>query len=260
MRHHFSLGLSIFSVLAWNSCAEAQTTAPHDWSGVYLGASIGGAGTFADVGASTSDGFAGSYFTPPDPEQISAITDGNFSQWQATGGVLGGFGQQWGTLYLGIEGSANSLDFDGSRTSGAVYVSNSTGRFSHTVSVSADWQATLRARLGFAYDRWLGYVTGGAAMTKVKLDASYTDNFLGAGARGHSTSDETRLGFVVGAGGEYALTDSWTARVEYLYADYGKMSTAAVVANPAFPTFSNDLDTTLNLRSHIVSFGLHYRF
>lgn len=260
MHFHRRLGLGIFCVVALSPGAQAQTAGTYDWSGVYLGASAGGTGSFADVGASTSDGFVGSYFTPPDPEQISAITDGDFSHWRATGGVFGGFGQQWGNFYLGIEGSANILNFDGSRTAGAVYISNSDGQFSHTVSASADWQATLRARLGFAHDRWLGYVTGGAAVTKVKLDASFTDDFLGAGAAGHSTNDETRLGFVVGVGGEYALSDNWTARVEYLYADYGKMSTSSVVANPAFPGLTNDMDTSLDLRTHTVSVGLNYRF
>ncbi|KQU65751.1 hypothetical protein ASC75_11105 [Aminobacter sp. DSM 101952] len=240
--------------------AQAQDLTAHDWSGVYLGASIGGVGGSGKVEATTSDGFVGSYFTSPDPEQIAATVAGPLSQWRATGGVFAGYGQQWDNLYLAVEGSANSLSFDGSRSSGAVYLSNPDGQFTHRLSATADWQATVRARLGLAQDRWLGYVTGGAAVTRIKLDATFADDFLGAGAAGHSASDDTVLGFVLGSGGEYALNDRWTARVEYLYADYGKVSTSSVVTNPAFPVFSNDLDTSFRFRTHTISVGLHHRF
>src|SRR5690606_22984372 len=155
-----------------------------------------------------------------------------------------GFGTQHGNLYLGAETSVHSLRFDASRTAGATYLSNPAGAFTHALSVKADWQATLRARVGFAHERWLAYVTGGAAVTQIRLAASFADDFLGTGASGRSSSTETKLGWVAGLGGEYALSEHWTVKGEYLYADYGKVDTATTVNNPAFPTLANRLESS----------------
>lgn len=252
--------LGIFGLINLMTCAQAQTPVTRDWSGAYLGGSVGGSEGRAKTDAETSDGFTGSYFTPPDPEQIAAAADGTLSQSSLSGGLFGGFGRQFGNLYLGVEASANSLSFDETQTSGEVYLSNATGAFSQELSVKADWQATLRARLGWAQERWLAYVTGGAAVAQIRLDASFRDNFLGPGARGHSSSKETKLGWVVGLGGEYALSDRWTVRGEYLYADYGKVDTSATVTSPVFPLLANTLESSAKFKTQTVSLGMAYRF
>lgn len=250
----------IFGICNLMTAAHAQPLQAHDWSGAYLGANIGAAKGQAETAASTSDGFAGSYFTQSDPEQIAAEADGSLSQASPAVGLFGGFGQQFGNLYLGIEASANSLSFDESHRSGAVYLSSPASEFSNELSVTADWQAMLRARLGWAQERWLVYMTGGAAITQIKLDASFADNFLGTGARGRDSSKETKLGWVLGLGGEYALSESWAIRGEYLYADYGKVDTSAQVTNPAFPTLANQLKSSAELKTQTLSAGLSYRF
>lgn len=252
--------LGMFGLANFMACAQAQTVLSRDWSGVYLGASLGGAEGRVEGDASTSDGFTGSYFTPPDPEQIAAAADGTTSNTSFSGGVFGGFGQQFDNLYLGIEISANSLSFDERRTAGATYLSNSAGAFSHELSLKADWQATLRGRLGWAQDHWLVYVTGGAAATQVRMEAVFTDTFLGAGAAGRGSSKETRLGWVVGLGGEYALSDAWTIRGEYLYADYGKVDTSYTISNPAFPTLANSIKSSADFKTQTLAVGMSYRF
>lgn len=252
--------MSTMGALGLLNCAHAEMSPVRNWSGLYLGGTAGMAEGRATMGASTSDGFTGSYFTTPDPQQIAAEANRKAAQSRWVGGFFGGYGRQFDTLYLGAEASVNSLNFDETQTSGAVYQSNPAGKFSNRLSVKADWQATLRARVGWAQDKWLAYVTGGVAAMRIKLDAAFADDFLGAGATGQNANKETKLGWVLGLGGEYALSDSWTLRAEYLYADYGKVSTSAVVTNPAFPALANTLQNSVDLKTQVLSVGLSYRF
>lgn len=79
----------------------------------------------------------------------------------------------------------------------------------------ATWDASARLRAGYAMNRTLFYVTGGAAFTENKLTASYLDGSADAFKSG------TRVGYAVGAGVEYAFTNNLLARVEYRYTDFG---------------------------------------
>jgi len=255
-----SVGLGIFTLMNFALCAQAQTALSRDWTGIYLGASLGGAEGRANTAMSTSEGFAGSYFTTPDPEQIAGEASGSLSQASLSAGVFAGVGKQFDKVYVGVEVSANSLGFDESRASGATYLSNSDGVFSQQLSVKADWQATLRARLGWVNEQWLLYVTGGVAAAQVRLDARFSDDFLGEGAAGGGSSKETRLGWVAGLGGEYLLNENWTIRGEYLYADYGTVDTSFAVSNPAFPAFGNTMKGSVDFRTQTLSAGLSYRF
>lgn len=238
---------------------HAQTSPAHDWSGGYFGGSVGGTEGVSPTAASTSAGFGGSYFTAGDPEQVAGAGDGEVSEWNPSGGLFGGYGHQFSNLYVGFEGGANSLSFDDSRSSTVTYTSAPASQFTLRQTVKADWQATLRARLGWAQDRWLGYVTAGGAVTEVRVNTSFTDNFMrGAGAQ--DSSGEAKAGWVIGGGIEYALSDNWFLRMEYLYADYGKVNTFAVITNPSFPALANSLQDKIDFRTQTVSVGIAYRF
>lgn len=88
------------------------------------------------------------------------------------------------------------------------------------------WESSFRPRLGYAFDRFLPYVTGGLAI------AGVTDP---AGA-------STQVGWTVGAGADVAFTDRLFGRAEYLYANYGATPGAA------------------NLSTHEVRIGLGIKF
>ena len=97
------------------------------------------------------------------------------------------------------------------------------------------WLGTARGRIGYAFDRFMPFVTGGAAFGDIKSSAS---------AFGSSTS--TKLGWTVGGGLEAALAGPWTAKVEYLYADLGR-GTSLLGADTRFNT-------------NLVRGGINYRF
>lgn len=105
----------------------------------------------------------------------------------------------------------------------------------------ADWIATVRGRLGYAFDRTLVYATAGAAFSE--LDASTT---LG----GASFPDNKSLtGYAVGGGIEYMLTPKWVGRFEFLYANFGSSSYT-------FDTTYKDIKTQIEE----IRVGLSYKF
>lgn len=85
-------------------------------------------------------------------------------------------------------------------------------------------------------DRFMPYVTGGAAFGDVKTSIAGTGN-----------SRETKAGWTIGGGLEAAIVGPWTAKLEYLYVDLGDAGTAVPGANASF-------------RTNIVRVGVNYRF
>ncbi len=156
----------------------------------------------------------------------------------------------------------DGLFIDDERSSSAIYLSAPPTRFTLTQRVKADWMATLRPRLGWAEGRWLVYLTGGLAVARVKIETTYTDNYVPAsgGAYSQSSNTDTKFGGTVGAGAEYAIDGHWSVVFQYLYTDFGSVSTSALVTNPGSPGNSSTLDSDADLRTHTAMVGATYRF
>ena len=257
MRYFCCVGLLIVSGICSTS-AHAEAPIARDKSGFYLGGSLGVAKSFGDTKASTSLG-SGSYFVSPDDVQIAAAGNGSLSQSRLSGGVFSGFAKQYGNVVIGTEVSANSLHSDDSQTQTVTYISVPSSQFTLRQSAKADWQGTLRLRLGYTRDGWLAYVTGGAALTRVKLATSFNDNYL-LGASAQGSESKTKAGWSLGAGGEHALSRDWTIRGEYLYANFGRIDNSSVVTNPSSPGLRNVIRNSIDFRTHTLSIGLVYRF
>src|SRR5450631_2575773 len=181
----------------------------YNWSGFYVGANGGGA-----WGTSNWDSTGG---------------------FNLSGGVIGGTaGVNWqlGHAVLGLEGDVDWSNLKGSSTSTLCPAGCTT---------SNDWLATVRGRAGYAFDRFLPYVTGGLAVGDVKAS---TPAFSGA--------TQTNAGWTAGGGVELALTNNWTAKAEYLHVDLGNMNcgfSCGVVAN-----------NNVSLKSDLVRGGVNFRF
>ncbi len=93
-------------------------------------------------------------------------------------------------------------------------------------SFKTHYLATLAPRIGYAFCRWLPYVTGGAAFGDLQFNQSYAvfRGFRGIGLAGSGDEDQTNVGWMVGGGLEYALTDHWRLRGQYQYIDLGDVS------------------------------------
>ncbi|WP_336279113.1 outer membrane protein [Bartonella sp. CB175] len=88
------------------------------------------------------------------------------------------------------------------------------------------WSGATRVRIGFAADRILPYIAGGVAYTQlqgvgsVSIADKDTNKVIASG----TISDETKslVGYTLGAGIDFAMTDHAIVRAEYRYSDFGK--------------------------------------
>jgi outer membrane immunogenic protein len=156
-------------------------------------------------------------------------------QFDTSGGLVGGtigYNWQFGQWVWGLEGDADWSDIQGSTTGlGCGFAASCTTR--------NDFLATIRGRLGFAADRWMPYATGGLAIGNIKAS-----NLFGS-------VDQTNAGWTAGGGIEFALASNWTAKVEYLYVDLGKVD-CSVTCMP----LTNNASFTAN----VVRGGFNLRF
>lgn len=133
--------------------------------------------------------------------------------------------------------------------------------FSNALSTQrkSTWFGTLRGRLGFlATTSILLYGTGGLAYGSIKEIANI--NFIPGGYGDeqypYSTSS-TRTGWTAGGGVEWAPTQKWSVKLEYLYFDLGTISGIAdpTISNPPFQT-----KYTWSNSAQIIRLGLNYHF
>jgi outer membrane immunogenic protein len=180
-------------------------------------------------------------------------------------GAHGGYG--WGELNQNVFGTTNARDIDGFfgggqigwnwQAAGSPWVFGveadisfgDIGSFTSvpglgSVSTEVKTFGTARARLGYAVDRALWYLTGGFAW--VENDVNTT--LLGFGS---FDSSNTHVGWTIGGGVEFALWDAWTAKVEYLYIDTESKHYHTDIVGQGL-----ELDPDF----HSVRFGLNYRF
>jgi outer membrane immunogenic protein len=184
---------------------KAPAYQPYDWTGFYGGINAG-------------YGWGDSKFN------LGGVTSNSSPEGALLGGTIG-YNYQWGQTVFGVEG-----DFDWSDAHGR------TGCVAGTCETKNRWLSTVRGRLGYAVDRFMPYITGGAAFGDVNA------NIPGVGS-----DRDTRAGWTVGAGAEYAFTPNWSVKAEYLYVDLGKLNCAACGGNVKF-------------NENIVRTGLNYKF
>jgi len=115
------------------------------------------------------------------------------------GGLYTGYNfQVTPNVVVGAEADFSLTDLKDSRTNGGINLES-----------KSDWNSNIRARVGYSFDRYLVYGAGGLALADLELS-------------GNGDSDrKTALGWTVGAGGEAAITNNVSARLEYVYQDFG---------------------------------------
>jgi outer membrane immunogenic protein len=150
------------------------------------------------------------------------------------GGAHIGYNYQIAQFVYGLEGDVNGSSYTGTAR-------NLLGTTFATTKIPVD--GSLRGRVGIAWDRLLFYATGGATFAQIK------DSFLTAG--GFGSVSNGRVGWTVGGGVDYAITNNWSVRAEYRYTDYGRFSDAA--AGLAFPVSHHSTDNRVQV-------GFSYKF
>jgi outer membrane immunogenic protein len=182
-------------VMATPSLAEPSTPSPVNWSGAYLGATLG-------------YGWTKPNYTFHGNEHVSFEAKG------VQGGILGGYNFQTGNFVYGVEGDFMLTDMNRFHRD----TSYTPPCFSEGCDARVDWYGTLRGRLGYSYGSLMPFITGGLAVGRVKgsADLGACDNKDSCGF------NETRAGWALGAGTEWMINPNWSVKAEYLYVNLGK--------------------------------------
>jgi opacity protein-like surface antigen len=178
-----------------------------------------GAGLFVTSGATLTN-------STSSPGVITLKGDGHYS---VGGGLIGGtLGYNWqrGRWVFGIEG-----DYAWADVAGRSSACGSNSATPHPCGTSLDSLGTFRGRIGYAVGptgSLLPYLTGGAAFGNVRG----WDSLMSA------SGSSVRPGWTAGAGIEAMITPQWTAKLEYLHADFGGSQLFDIVPGiPEFPGF-----------------------
>jgi outer membrane immunogenic protein len=218
------------------------------WAGLYFGGHAGG--VWGNTGVNDKFDYVG------DPGFNGTLGSTGF-----IGGAQAGYNFQRGHFVFGPEADIGYLSISASKSKNnndissctAYYGPNNTDPVTYdntwgsgrqklcwvngNYSSSSDLYGDLTARFGYATDRTLFYVKGGAAL----LDADFKASYQGQNCVTQKTSDcksathvgtsdfnydhsDTLVGWTIGAGAEYALSPSWSLKAEYQHFDFGKMS------------------------------------
>jgi outer membrane immunogenic protein len=243
--------------------------APVDtWTGFYAGLNAGGDwGTSSDPTSTAFCTLATCYFNAPNVPGVNAAGAQSVNTSGFTGGIQGGYNWQSGNFVAGFEADFEYFRSAGSSSVTAIYPVNAPFSFNINSSVSTDWLFTARPRLGYAANGWLFYGTGGLAVTQLRTNETFIDNCCilggGFGVIGSAPVSSVKAGWVVGAGIERKLADKWSLGVEYLYVNFGSISTTSAnlttygyASNVSGSVFSHSAD----LASNIVRLRLNKQF
>ena len=244
-------GFGLGALLGAARAADMPVKAPppsgpqaYDWTGFYLGGHLG----FADGSSRWSA------TSPGAPATTGSIGFGNFGLANGTGSYFEGFQAGYNymlpsRLLFGVEAD---VSFPSTVGGTATVASPVAGLASYSEQV--EYSGTLRARIGYAPNfgtaHWLFYATGGLAWSYDQFTRTQIAGGVAPAGTVENLFAVPRVGGAVGAGVEYALPGNWTARLEYLFVDYGSRSVT-------FPAGGQRFDSDLALSE--VRLGLNYR-
>ncbi|WP_375466170.1 autotransporter domain-containing protein [uncultured Methylobacterium sp.] len=215
----------------------APLDSPVTWTGFSAGASVGGLWS-----QTRQDQFA---FFSDILDRANPHAAGVYA-----GGQIGA-DYQFGRIVVGVAGDAGFTNARGGSGCSAGIGGNF---FNCQTNIDDLYMAT--ARVGYAMERSLFYVKGGAAFadTSEKQQNNFNDrallfglpSFTGSSVKTFST------GWTVGGGFEYAITRNWSAKAEYMHFELDRKAYAFTPTNIAFVTAQHTGD--------LVKIGVNYRF
>jgi outer membrane immunogenic protein len=223
----FLVAATVAAAFCGAPALAAPPAAPiFNWTGFYVGANAGYSWGSSKIFEDCQD-------CAPNP----IFPMGTFHPDGFIGGGQAGYNSQFNNWVFGLEAD---FDYDGARASG-LGLNNG-----YIQNIRYHWLATTRARAGVLIGNGtLVFVTGGAA---------FADIFHSSLNPSGSSGSSTRTGWVIGGGFEHAISNLWSVKLEYLYADLGTTVLHATFIPPR-PIFFHYDDTMQILRV-----GLNYKF
>ena len=210
----------------------------YNWNGVYVGANVGWSGAQSNVSWTPNL----SAF-PADGAAIAAASNNRLTSNSVTGGAQTGYNWQAGNFLAGLEGDVSFMNNNATFNTTAPNLSE---------SAQMNWLVTVRPRVGYVWDNWLFYATGGWAYSRV----TFNDAVLSSAGQIGTTFQRNKSGYAVGAGVEYGIAGGWSAKLEYLYVNLGSVDGFMGPGAGA----STIIGVNHDMVDNIVRVGINYRF
>ena len=240
------------SALAADMPMKAPEAPTYQWGGCYLGVNVGGGASGTNFGSVVDPG---TYLAAGDAATVAGSGSGGANADGILAGAQAGCNFQSGTLVYGLEGDFDYFHTDPQFNNNTNTLANGNA-FAIAQSLTTNFLATVRPRIGIAADRNLAYITGGAAFTSVSYTTSYVDANTPPGT-GTASASRALVGWTAGAGWEYAWTDHWTVRAEYLLASFPTTNALGTIAGAGG---TNTLHGSTDLVIQLVRAGVNFKF
>jgi len=233
---------------------------PFTWTGFYIGLNAGGViGSGNRTTSLYAPGIA-SWIATYYPNNLGSSPSGFI------GGGQAGYNWQTGAFVLGVEtdfdGTTLSKTFNYTSPAFAVGTPFPGDILSVNAKANLDWLGTTRARLGFVAtpdNRLMIYATGGVAYGGGSSNFSAFDTRNDFFLSGSPSS--SRVGWTIGAGAEYAITNNITIKGEYLYYNLGSTTFTSIPTGAFATAFPGIVATNkYEFDGSIVRAGVNYKF
>jgi len=229
----------------------------YTWTGFYVGGQAGAAFN-NESGDARYNPTTGAFF----PATSFTTGDNGSDDAAFIGGGHVGFDYQINSLILGVVADINYVD--ASTTSSYTLGTPVTGFDTFGVSQDINFLVTARGKVGFVpTERLAIYATGGLAYADT--DVEFVSPGILNATRGFATSveeDNDDLGYAVGGGVDYLVTQNFSIGLEYLYTDIGETNLDVRYTNPLLPVGQSTFNTESNddLDFHTVWAKASFRF
>lgn len=243
------------TVLATSGPALAAPPVPtYNWAGCYVGANVG-------------DGWNRNRISEPQNlNRNNFVPVGSSLDINSGGGFLGGgqigcnyqFASNW---IFGLQGDMSFGKISGLATDPFFAGKNGNPL---TLEVETKWIASAEGRVGYAWNNMLLYGTGGPAWAHNKYNGGNLSLFgnpsrtcFNNGFTACSpTGSDTRLGWTLGLGMEWAFANNWSAGLAYHHYGFGTHS--VTLSDPVNAITPASIDVKQQIDT--VKLSLNYRF
>ena len=223
------------TVISPGPSSTTTTKSTYDWTGVYAGVNLGAV-------------WSGSHLNANQANLVPST--GSYSQNMNSTAVNPGF--QFGYLHQLKDNwvVGGEADFTYPSATSTFKTANAIGEFDQ-FKIHNNLQGSLRLRGGYAFDRFLPFITTGISFGSMKLQYNNEAN------DSYSTST-TQTGWVLGGGLEYGVLKNLSVRTEYLYTNYGN---AMSMGLPAISGYTDPTGSAhANLSTNVLRAAVNYRF
>ena len=250
------------SAFAADLAARPYTKAPvpaavvYNWTGFYIGGNIGYSWGRSRDTSTLTNGAGTVLFTSIDRSSLNGVV----------GGVQIGYNWQMQNWVWGLE-----ADIQGTGERGSRAFTCPTGVCTPPFGVIAvfpgpavpvavdqklEWFGTVRGRAGVLVSpQVLLYATGGLAYGEVK-----TSETIGLAALTGFSNKDVKVGYTVGAGIEGMIAANWTAKLEYLYVDLGRVSGSFLTPIAALGGGFLSSNYSSRITDNVLRVGVNYKF